>query len=450
MNNNKNAKTNKTKASRKRRRLPRRRNNPRRPKTTRKQALINSIPMAVPSSYKRYFTIRNMGQTAVRISGCDLIYKIPNSLSTLQDTQVITLIPANPAYWTGTRIAAIAQGYQNYRPISLKIHYCPQCPVTQQGNVIGGTLWDDVPSVDSLQQSLKTSNGGFLTQCYQPISSTIRLKSNLQMNLYRMSGKIDQQSNPFYFIALTIATLNTQNQLINPGIFYVEYSYVLKNPIGSSTQYLNSGITTAAQTTSIYANAIAITCAQLTINQAQYPPGTRLDVEMANNSLQYYYNNTGIPTPTQPLWFLMNQPISMAQQQKNQPSPEQVTAYYIALGVITDQTQVSVPAHYAITYQPNSAQPAEWTVVYNPTSEKVYHPIQGVETVYQVEFNENGLPGAMTIESSNPYLVTLSMSNILIDYQPLPGKKKTIDYGIIGPDSKDPDFNSSLVHSVDF
>lgn len=416
-----------------------------------RQARRQAIPMAVPAAYKKYFRLRNLGQTAIQVSGCDLIYKIPNSLESLNNTQVITIIPANPAYWTGTRIAAIAQGYQNYRPVSLRIHYCPQCPVTQQGNVIGGTLWDDVPSAESMQQSLKTSNGGFLTQCYQPISTTIRLKTNLQMNLYRMAGKIDQQSNPFYFIALTIATLNSQNQLINPGIFYVEYAYILKNPIGVSTQYSNTGITTAQQINTYYTNAIAITCADIAINTATFPPGTRLDIEYVESTPTYYYNNTPIARPTIPLWVLMNQPLAQVGNRQLQPAPAHETAYYLAVGLISDQEQITVPAHRAVLFNTARNQPAEWTVYYNFSGERIYKPIDtDAEYVYQVEMNENGLPGPLVIESSDPYSVTFSMSNTLIDYQPLPGKKKLVDYGIIGPDAKDPEFDTSKVKSVDF
>lgn len=441
---------NNNKRRNKRRRPLRRRRRNQQGRQVARQARRQAIPMAVPAAYKKFFRLRNLGQTAVQVSGCDLIYKIPNSLETLNNTQVITIIPANPAYWTGTRIAAIAQGYQNYRPVSLRVHYCPQCPVTQQGNVIGGTLWDDVPSAESMQQSLKTSNGGFLTQCYQPISTTIRLKTNLQMNLYRMAGKIDQQSNPFYFIALTIATLNSQNQLINPGIFYVEYSYILKNPIGVSTQYSNSGITSASQVNTYYSNAIAITCADIVINTATFPPGTRLDVEYVESTPTYYYNNTPIDPPSIPIWLLMNQPLAQLGTRQLQPAPNQEIAYYLAVGVITDQEQITVPAHRVVLFNVSKNQPSNWTVYYNFSNETIHKPIEtDAEYVYQVEMNENGLPGPLVIESSDPYSVTFSMSNTLIDYQPLPGKKKLVDYGILGPDAKDPEFDSSKVKPID-
>lgn len=390
-----------------------------------RQAAFGSIPMAIPLSYRRYFTMKNLGETAVKISGCDLIYKIPDNITILQNTNVMTIIPANPAYWTGTRISALAQGYQNYRPMHLRIHYCPQCPVTQQGNVIGGTLWDDVPSADSLQQSLKTSNGGFLTQCYQPMSTTIRLKSNLQINLYRMAGDINQQSNPFYFIALSVATYNAQNQLINPGIFYVEYTYVLKNPIGVSTQYMNTGITTAAAQNNIYTNAVAITCKELQIDQTLYPPGTRLDVEKNIDQEQpsFYYNNTLIPTPDIPMWFLMNQPITNPLNLRKQqpPIPTYDVLYFLVAGEsISREGLITVPAKSVLIYLTDDRQPNEYTLVYNTTAENVQTNIGLHQDVYQTEFNENGVPMPITVERHTDTLIFFTAEAKIKEFLPFP------------------------------
>lgn len=358
-----------------------------------RQAAYTGIPMAVPVNYRKYFSMKNLGETAVKISGCDLIYKIPDNLS-VQQSNIITLIPANPAYWTGTRIAALAQGYQNYRPVRLTIHYCPQCPVTQQGNVIGGTLWDDVPSVDSMQQSLKTSNGGFLTQCYQPMSTNIRLKSNLQINLYRMAGDLNQQSNPFYFIAMAIATYNQQQQLINPGIFYVEYTYVLKNPIGSSTQYKNTGITTTTQTTQYYTNAIAITCANLQINEAQFPPGTRLNVEKSDSTYKYYYNDTEIPPPSIPIWVLMNQPISMTSVSK---SKYETVVYYQA--TFEPQGNINVTPKHAYLYKEEVNDYYELVMNTGPTQIDI-GPVNA-SIVYVINLLDDTINGLIEYENTS-------------------------------------------------
>lgn len=246
---------------------------------------------------KRFTVLRQQGNS-VRVTGRDLIYPIPDSLvAPIQTTNVIAVIPANPVYWTGTRIAALASGYQNYRPIKFKVNYIPICAVTQQGNVIGGTIWDDGISNDSIQQSLRTSNGGFLTQCYTPHSTSIRPKSNLPFNLYKIGGDF-QQTNPFIFIAIAIGCTNTNDQRIIPGYFYVTWSFELKNPIGSTNQFFNTGLINYSQLQPKMNNTII----NIATN-SDVPFGAYINVEIEDTTnLVPYYNDTPITvaadTPT--------------------------------------------------------------------------------------------------------------------------------------------------------
>lgn len=219
-----------------------------------------NLAAAYTKSFKREFSILRQTGTSMRVKGRDLIYKIPNSLESNNNTDVITVIPCNPAYWTGTRMAAISAGYQNYRPIIFKVTYVPQCAVTQQGNVIGGTIWNMSPNDSNLQQTLRTSNGGMLTQCYKPFTTNIELGTNLQFNLFRMGGKFDQESNPFIYIAMSIGTKDNNNNNIIPGYFYVHYEYELKNPIGDTIKYFNSGLIQNIAKPNIYVNETLINC----------------------------------------------------------------------------------------------------------------------------------------------------------------------------------------------
>lgn len=257
------------------------------------------IAAASARNFTKKFTMLRQNGNSVRVTGRDLIYSIPDDLtSPIQDTNVITVIPANPAYWKGTRIAALASGYQNYRPILFKITYIPMCAVTQQGNVIGGTIWDDGIDNDNLQQSLRTSNGGFMTQCYVPHTTKIRPKSNLQFNLYRMGGEFSTTSNPFIFIALAIGCKNTANQRITPGYFYVTWSFELKNPIGSINNYNNSGLITYANlTTEMNTTLINID------PSSDVPFGAYIDVEQGDEDPIPMYNGTPIEiTENTPIW----------------------------------------------------------------------------------------------------------------------------------------------------
>jgi type III secretion system FlhB-like substrate exporter len=345
---------------------------------------------------KTFNTMQLSGTSAI-VSGTDLIYKIPTQLNGDATTSVITMIPANPAYWTGTRISAIAQGYQNYRPLNFKVHYIPQCAVTQQGNVLAGTLWNEVPTDDNLQQTLKTSNGGTLTQCYKPATSTVRMKSNLQYNLYRMGGAIDQESNPFIFIALQIGCTDANSQPIIPGYFYITYKYILKNPIGTGIMYQNKGRTTLDSNFQVLNNSSAYTLTQQTLNGIIIPTGTRLDIEkQQNGAVEVYYNGTFLVTISEqqtltPVWILQNQPNITAIQLRQAPSSK-IPIYYdnsvvAVLGSITLETRVPMSYetnNYIVTFI-NIGETA--TVTVEPNT-KFYYTSQ-FNTFGQLTFSEN-------------------------------------------------------------
>lgn len=267
----------------------------------------NRMAAAVVKTFKKDFQVLAQTGNTMRVKGRDLVYSIPSKLDTENDTDVITVIPANPAYWTGTRVSAIAAGYQNFRPLKFNISYVPQCAVTQQGNVIAGTLWAMAPSKQNLQQTLRTSNGGMLTQCYNPKTSRVQLKGNLQFNLFRMGGKFDQESNPFIFIALSIATVDSNGNKIIPGYFYVTYEYELKNPIGNTIQYYNSNIV-KKKVLDGFTNISAIN-----LQQNSAPMGSILQLDDSN----YTYNDDKIELPPESLlWYFANSDSSIKQDEE--------------------------------------------------------------------------------------------------------------------------------------
>jgi hypothetical protein len=293
---NNNNKITKTKTKRKKARIK-----SRLPNNRKKRVNIirgRKIAAASAKNFNKRFNVLRQNGNSVRVTGRDLIYSIPDDLtSPIQTSNVITVIPANPAYWKGTRIAALAAGYQNYRPILFKITYVPMCAVTQQGNVIGGTIWDDGIDNANIQQSLRTSNGGFMTQCYVPHTTRIRPKSNLQFNLYRMGGDFTTTSNPFIFVALAIGCKDSSSQRITPGYFYVTWSFELKNPIGSVNSYNNSGLIQYED----IKNEMNTTMINLDPNSS-IPFGAYINVEEEEGALVPYYNETAVdilgPTPT--------------------------------------------------------------------------------------------------------------------------------------------------------
>lgn len=261
-----------------------------------------TMPLATRKAFRKKFKTINQSGTSVRVTGRDLLYTIPdNNTAPIQDTQVITVIPANPLYWRGTRISALAQGYQNYRPILFRVTYVPIVSAMQSGNVIGGSIWDGGIVGDNIQQSLRTSNGGFLTQCFVPHTATVRPKTNLQFNLYRLTGDFNQESNPFLYVALAIGCRNTSNQRIVPGYFYVTWTYEFKNPIGNNQQSYNSGLITYQNLTQ-HLNTTIINLK----TDSDVPFGAYIQHEKQTEIINYYNGTTVEINNTDPIWAFAN------------------------------------------------------------------------------------------------------------------------------------------------
>lgn len=226
------------------------------------------------------------------MTGCDLVYPIPVTIKQA-GLQVFCVIPSNPAYWTGTRIGRFAPAYMNYRPLSITFSYIPQVAVTQQGTVYMGTLWNGAPSGEDLQQTLFTSNGGCLTQCYVPADTRIKLGANLQQNLFTMAGPVNPDTSPFIFMA------GVAGASVVPGYFYVTYSYEFKNPIGSTWTYGRTIFTTLADIASTSAMNRSLVLLE---TAAGYGPGTVLDMD---NQEDISYNGTKVLLPQETQCILL-------------------------------------------------------------------------------------------------------------------------------------------------
>lgn len=267
-----------------------RRNRVNRPKT--RPSAFRALPAAYTSHVRARFTILSKNSNRCVVSGCDLVYSIPATLTASGDT-IFTVIPCNPSYWLGTRIARIAPAYQNYRPLSFKVSYIPQVAVTQAGIVFMGTLWDQAAPTENIQQSLVTSNGGQLTQCYIPADSRITLGSNLQQNLFKTTGALSTDTNPFLFLA------GVRGASVVPGYFYVTYKYEFKNPIGEAWTFINSGLSTISElpTQQPTANGTLILLNQV----GALGPGTQLDRE--SNGIFYHGSPVVLDDQTQVVYL---------------------------------------------------------------------------------------------------------------------------------------------------
>lgn len=242
------------------------------------RSMTRAMPAAYAAHVRPRFNVSSRTATSAIVSGCDLIYPIPANLVANSDT-IFAMFPANPAYWMGTRISQFAPAYQNYRPLAFRVSYIPQVAVTQQGTVFMGTLWNEAAPTTNIQQSLFTSNGGCLTQCYVPADTIIRLGRNLQQNLFTMNESLNPDTCPFMFLA------GVRGADVVPGYFYVSYTYEFRNPIGSAWAFNTSGLTTigALSTLPTYANMTFVLAEQA----GGFGPGTQLDLEV-DGSIFYH------------------------------------------------------------------------------------------------------------------------------------------------------------------
>lgn len=260
-------------------------------------AWSRALPASYASHVKAAFRMSRTGD-GVRVSGCDLVTPLPSVIETVDGTNeyLFAVITANPLYWTGTRIAQIGAAYMNYRPLSMVFRYIPQVAVTQAGTVIMGTLWNgSAPSAD-LQQTLLTSNGGCMINCYVPGNTRVKLGTNLQQNLFTCNGDINPDTSPFIFVATTRGCVSnsSSNEQVVPGYFYVEYEYEFKNPIGQSWTYLRSAPVEYSSVDWSLPNRSIVLLQQA----AGFGPGTVLDVEVEGGSTLVKYRGTTVTLPT--------------------------------------------------------------------------------------------------------------------------------------------------------
>lgn len=292
-----------------RRRVVIRRIRPGRPVTVSNPSWGRSLPAAYAAHVYPRFNVSSRTANSVRVSGVDLVYPMPRSVES-SDTYLFTVIPSNPAYWLGTRVARFAPAYMNFRPLSLTFSYIPQVSVAQSGTVFMGTVWNGSAPAENIQQTLVTSNGGCLTTCYVPCDTRIQLGANLQQNLFTMVGSINPNTSPFLFLA------GVRGANVIPGYFMVHYAFEFKNPVGQAASFGRSSILTgsAIPTVSDHPNSSLV----LLSSSGDFGPGTVFDLETdgvyfhgspvslspSSSVVQFYntsvYDGGSGPTPPDP------------------------------------------------------------------------------------------------------------------------------------------------------
>lgn len=152
-------------------------------------------------------------------------------------------ITANPAAWNGTRIAAIAGGFQNYRPLKFRIHYRPQVGSTDDRSMFIGTLWQTNYITDrtQIEPSLLTSPGGVYLPAWNDSVSNVNLQTCLPQRMFPTRDP-HFTTVPFSVIARSSQGGPDSRSTTMPGRIFIEYTYEFRNAIGSGTGFSPSRV----------------------------------------------------------------------------------------------------------------------------------------------------------------------------------------------------------------
>lgn len=184
-------------------------------------------------------------QDGLIVSGMDLVtsFQLGSNIS--------YFMTANPAAWNGTRIAAIAGGFQNYRPLKFRIHYRPQTGSTSSTSVFIGTIWQNnyLTSRSQIEPSLLTSPGGVYTPAWQSSVSTVRLGNCLPQRMFPIRDP-SFETVPFAVVARASNGGPGDVSVEFPGRIFIEYSYEFRNAVGSGSGFQPSTVNSQQWTAS--------------------------------------------------------------------------------------------------------------------------------------------------------------------------------------------------------
>lgn len=168
------------------------------------------------------------------VTGFDLVTSFPtlNNISYYQS--------ANPVNWIGTRIAALARGFQNYRPLRFIIHYRPQVGSTSTLSLFIGTIWqtNQIESLDQIEPTLLTSSGGIYTPAWQSVMTQVPLGRCLPQQMFPIKSSLDRQTTPFFVVCRSSQGGPNSASVDMPGRIFIEYTYEFRNAIGTPSANL--------------------------------------------------------------------------------------------------------------------------------------------------------------------------------------------------------------------
>lgn len=255
------------------------------------RGILAGYGSAVTSSFRI-----NRSNDSCVVTGFDLV---PYAVSNYNYTSYF--VPINPIGWLGTRAAAIASGYQNYRPIRVVLHYRPQVGSTDTKSVFIGTLWQNntINEVDSIEPSLLTSPGGTYVPSWQSVSTVVPCGSRLPQRMYPIRDP-KSQNVPFFIVARSSLGGSDQPATALPGRIFVEYTFQFHNAIGNTNNYSgwtvsNASVATLTSFTDVQ-NYTGVVCDSA--NPTIVPIGTNLSWDGQPSLFTPELNGVDVSLPT--------------------------------------------------------------------------------------------------------------------------------------------------------
>lgn len=243
---------------------PQSRSRPRRQRRSRRMRVprpVRRVPRGILAGYgsplTASFATRHTADGCI-VRGIDLVTSPLDGAGGYHN--ISYFMTANPAAWNGTRIAAIAAGFQNYRPLKFHVHYRPQVGSTSTLSVFVGTLWQDnyLQTRSSIEPSLVTSPAGTYLPAWQSSMSVVPLGRNLPMRMFPIRDPAFETV-PFSLIVRSADGGPTSAATVMPGRIFVEYVYEFRNAIGSGSGFQPSRVTTISISYgSLYSGTISL------------------------------------------------------------------------------------------------------------------------------------------------------------------------------------------------
>lgn len=202
--------------------------------------------------------------------------------------------PINPVFWTGTKVAAQARNYGQYRPLKLTLSYLPSVATTSSGDISLG-VFSSSPgaTTNSFLRTLLGTNGASVAQIWAQNRLNAKLGTLLTKNLYDVIGDLTEDTNPLWLVGFIAGHAGPKV----PGKIMVDYAFRFSNPVTTAYQssYLSNSLPAVRPT---YCTIMSLGAKEATSDKVGYGPCTVIQVNWSGANPTYTIQGQECVTPT--------------------------------------------------------------------------------------------------------------------------------------------------------